>query len=297
MTIVRASGSAMPIESFDAHTPGKPLIVEQIIRPTGLLDPKITMRPLKTQIDETLELCRQRVERGERVLITTLTKRTAEDLSDYLRDVGLRVRYLHSDIDTIERVEILRALRAGEFDILVGINLLREGLDLPEVSLVCILDADKEGYLRSQTSLIQTAGRAARHVNGEVFLFADEVTRSMQALLDITEYRRARQLAYNEKHGITPKSVQRSVQESLHTILRARDVESSVVNEAGGDFSLSETLRELEEEMLSASSALEYEKAALLRDQIAELKAGTGLTKIEPKRKPVTYGKPKRGRR
>ena len=297
MTIVRASGSAMPIESFDAHTPGKPLIVEQIIRPTGLLDPKITMRPLKTQIDETLELCRQRVERGERVLITTLTKRTAEDLSDYLRDVGLRVRYLHSDIDTIERVEILRALRAGEFDILVGINLLREGLDLPEVSLVCILDADKEGYLRSQTSLIQTAGRAARHVNGEVFLFADEVTRSMQALLDITEYRRARQLAYNEKHGITPKSVQRSVQESLHTILRARDVESSVVNEAGGDFSLSETLRELEAEMLSASSALEYEKAALLRDQIAELKAGTGLTKIEPKRKPVTYGKPKRGRR
>ena len=151
-----------------SHTPGAPLIVEQIIRPTGLLDPKITIRPLKAQIDETIELCRQRVEKNERVLITTLTKRTAEDLSDYLKDVGLKVRYLHSDIDTIERVEILRALRAAEFDILVGINLLREGLDLPEVSLVCILDADKEGYLRSQTSLIQTAGRAARHVNGEV---------------------------------------------------------------------------------------------------------------------------------
>jgi len=294
---VKASGAAAPVAQFDVHTPGKPLIVEQIIRPTGLLDPKITIRPLKGQIDETIEQCRQRVELGERVLITTLTKRTAEDLSDYLKDVGLKVRYLHSDIDTIQRVEILRGLRAAEFDILVGINLLREGLDLPEVSLVVILDADKEGYLRSQTSLIQTAGRAARHVNGHVFLFADQVTRSMQALLDITEYRRARQMEYNEKHGITPTSVQRAVQESLHTILRGREVESSVVNEAGGNFSLSETLRELEEEMLHASANLEYEKAALLRDQIGELKAGTGLSKIEPKKRPVTYGNPKRGGR
>ncbi len=169
---IKLSRTDRPVEEFDVHTPGAPLVVEQIIRPTGLLDPKITIRPLKAQIDETLELCRQRVERSERVLITTLTKRTAEDLSDYFREVGLKVRYLHSDIDTIERVEILRALRAAEFDVLVGINLLREGLDLPEVSLVCILDADKEGYLRSQTSLIQTAGRAARHVNGEVYLFA-----------------------------------------------------------------------------------------------------------------------------
>jgi excinuclease ABC subunit B len=295
MTVVRPSASDVPVEAFDVHTPGAPLIVEQIIRPTGLLDPKISIRPLRTQIDDTMELCRQRVERKERVLITTLTKRTAEDLSDYLKDMGLKVRYLHSDIDTIERVEILRALRAAEFDILVGINLLREGLDLPEVSLVCILDADKEGYLRSQTSLIQTAGRAARHVNGEVFLFADQVTRSMQALLDVTEYRRARQMAYNEKHGITPQSVQRAVQESLHTILRGRDVESSVVNEAGGNFSLSETLRELEEEMMHAAANLEYEKAALLRDQIGELKAGTGLNKIEPKQRPTTY--PKKGRR
>src|SRR5438876_867265 len=159
-----------PPGKFDVRTPGAPLVIEQIIRPTGLLDPKITLKPLKSQIDDTIDLCRQRVEKKERVLVTTLTKRTAEDLADYLRDVGLKVRYLHSDIDTIERVEILRGLRAADFDILVGINLLREGLDLPEVSLVCILDADKEGFLRSQTSLIQTAGRAARHVNGEVVL-------------------------------------------------------------------------------------------------------------------------------
>ena len=293
----RLSRTDAPIEQFDVHTPGAPLVVEQIIRPTGLLDPKITIRPLKSQIDETLELCRQRIEKKERVLITTLTKRTAEDLSDYFREVGLKVRYLHSDIDTIERVEILRALRAAEFDVLVGINLLREGLDLPEVSLVCILDADKEGYLRSQTSLIQTAGRAARHVNGEVYLFADIVTKSMEALLAITEYRRGKQTEYNEKHGITPRSVQRAVQESLHTILRARQIEESVVREGGGDFSLSETLRELEQEMLIASGNLEYEKAALLRDQIAELKTGAGISKIEPKRRPVTYGKGKRGKR
>src|SRR5208283_1434377 len=234
--------------AFDVRTPGSRLIAQQIIRPTGLLDPKITVRPLKHQIDETIELCRQRVEKSERVLITTLTKRTAEDLADYLRDVGLKVRYLHSDIDTIERVEILRALRAAEFDILVGINLLREGLDLPEVSLVCILDADKEGYLRSQTSLIQTAGRAARHVNGEVILFADTVTRSMEKLTAITEYRRAKQMEYNQLHGITPRSVQRAVQESLHTILKARQIEESVVREGGGDFSLTEVLRELQEE-------------------------------------------------
>jgi len=292
----KLSRTDTPVEKFDVHTPNAPLVVEQIIRPTGLLDPRITIRPLKGQIDETLELCRQRIEKNERVLITTLTKRTAEDLSDYLREVGLKVRYLHSDIDTIERVEILRALRAAEFDVLVGINLLREGLDLPEVSLVCILDADKEGYLRSQTSLIQTAGRAARHINGEVYLFADVVTKSMEALLSITEYRRAKQLEYNEKHGITPRSVQRAVQESLHNILKGRQIEESVVREGGGDFSLTETLRELEAEMMVAAANLEYEKAALLRDQIAELKDGTGVSKIEPKRRPVSYSakKPKR---
>ncbi|HEY5779457.1 MAG TPA: excinuclease ABC subunit UvrB [Terrimicrobiaceae bacterium] len=268
---------------FDPVTPGAPLVVEQIIRPTGLLDPKITVRPLKNQIDETIELCRQRIEKSERVLVTTLTKRTAEDLADYLRDIGLKVRYLHSDIDTIERVEILRGLRAGDCDVLVGINLLREGLDLPEVSLVSILDADKEGYLRSQTSLIQTAGRAARHINGEVVLFADQVTVSMQKLLDVSEYRRARQLAYNEEHNITPTSVRRAVQESLHVILKAREVEQGIVHESPSDFDLNELIRELERDMASAAASLEYERAALLRDQITELKSGSGVAKIEPR--------------
>jgi excinuclease ABC subunit B len=274
---------------FDPVTPGAPLVIEQIIRPTGLLDPKITVRPLKNQIDETIELCRQRIEKGERVLVTTLTKRTAEDLADYLRDIGLKVRYLHSDIDTIERVEILRGLRAGECDVLVGINLLREGLDLPEVSLVCILDADKEGYLRSQTSLIQTAGRAARHINGEVVLFADQITNSMQRLLDVSEYRRARQLAYNEEHRITPKSVQRAVQESLHVILKGREVEQGIVRETPSDFDLNELIRELERDMAAAAASLEYERAALLRDQISELKSGSGVSKIEPRKSRVKY--------
>src|SRR5437870_5377936 len=286
---VRISRTDQPPEKFDVHTPGAPLVVEQIIRPTGLLDPRITLKPLKNQIDEAMELCRQRIEKQERVLITTLTKRTAEDLADYLRDVGLKVRYLHSDIDTIERVEILRALRAAEFDVLVGINLLREGLDLPEVSLVCILDADKEGYLRSQTSLIQTAGRAARHVNGEVVLFADTVTQSMQKLISVTEYRRAKQMEYNAAHGITPQTVRRAVQESLHTILRGREIAASVIREAGGDFNVTELLRELEEEMQEASANLEFERAALLRDQIMEVKSGVGLDKIEPKRRAVKY--------
>ena len=282
---------------FDPLTPGVPLVVEQIIRPTGLLDPKITVRGLKNQIDDTIELCRQRIEKGERVLVTTLTKRTAEDLADYLRDIGLKVRYLHSDIDTIERVEILRGLRSGECDVLVGINLLREGLDLPEVSLVCILDADKEGYLRSQTSLIQTAGRAARHVNGEVVLFADQVTGSMQRLLDVSDYRRGRQLAYNEEHGITPKSVRRAVQESLHVILKAREVEQGIVNESPADFDLNELIRELERDMASAAAGLEYERAALLRDQIAELKSGSGIAKVEPRRVPSRYPSGRRGRK
>ena len=283
------SRTDQPVELFDVHTPGAILIAEQIIRPTGLLDPQITIRPLAHQIDETIELCRQRVEKEERILVTTLTKRTAEDLTDYLRDVGLKVRYLHSDIDTIERVEILRALRAAEFDILVGINLLREGLDLPEVSLVCILDADKEGYLRSQTSLIQTAGRAARHVNGEVYLFADVVTKSMAKLIAVTEYRRGKQMEYNTKHGITPTTIKRAVQESLHTILRGRELEESVVRESGASFDVGELLRELEAEMVQAAGNLEYERAALLRDQIAELKTGTGIDKIESNRKPVKY--------
>ena len=263
-------------EELDTSTPGSQLIVEQIIRPTGLLDPRIMIRPLKGQIDETIELCRCRVEIGERVLITTLTKRTAEDLTDYLKDVGLKVRYLHSDIDTIERVEILRSLRSGEFDILVGINLLREGLDLPEVSLVCVLDADKEGFLRSRTSLIQTAGRAARHVNGEVVLFADKITGSIRDLLEVTEDRRRRQMDHNREHGITPHSVKRPVQESLRVILEGEDAESARVQEQPLD--VTSLIKELEGEMKEASKKLEYERAALLRDQIMELKGGGAVT-------------------
>lgn len=276
-------------------TPGAPLVVQQIIRPTGLLDPKITVRPLKAQIDETIELCRRRIEIGERVLITTLTKKTAEDLADYLREIGLKVRYLHSDIDTIERVEILRSLRAGECDILVGINLLREGLDLPEVSLVCILDADKEGYLRSQTSLIQTSGRAARHLNGEVVLFADTITGSMRALIDVSIHRRAIQEAYNTEHGITPRSVVRAVQESLHVIVKGSG-ESSMLHEGGANFDVGELIRELESDMAEAAGRLEYERAALLRDQINELKTGASPSSL-PARRKVAYKKPSRKKR
>ncbi len=289
----RVSGSTQSIAEFDVTTPGKDLIVEQIIRPTGLLDPVITLRGLKGQIDETIEQCRQRVEKNERVLITTLTKRTAEDLTDYLRNVGLKVRYLHSEIDAIERVEILRALRAAEFDILVGINLLREGLDLPEVSLVCILDADKEGYLRSETSLIQTAGRAARHVNGEVILFADQVTKSMQRLIDITEYRRVKQMEHNEEHGIEPRSVKRAVQEGLRIVL-GNESGSSVVKEGSEDFDVLEVLRELEEEMQEAAQSLEFERAALLRDQIGELKKRAGIEDSKMPQVKVKKGKRKK---
>ncbi len=275
--LVRISGTDEPVEKFDVTTKGKSLIVEQIIRPTGLLDPVITIKPLTGQIDETMELCRQRIERGERVLVTTLTKRTAEDLADYLRNLNFRVRYLHSDIDAIERVEILRGLRAGDCDILIGINLLREGLDLPEVSLVCILDADKEGFLRSQTSLIQTCGRAARHVRGEAVLFADIMTDSISALVGISERRRSIQVAYNTKHGITPRTVVRPVQESLHAIGYSEPGQRNVVNETGRDVSVQEVIRELEQEMVEAAQKLEYERAALLRDQLRELKKQAGM--------------------
>lgn len=285
----RISGSKQPVSSFHPEKKGTDLIVEQIIRPTGLLDPVITLRPLKGQIDETIELCRQRVEKGERVLVTTLTKRTAEDLTDYLRNVGLRVRYIHADVDAIERVEILRSLRGGEFDILVGINLLREGLDLPEVSLVCILDADKEGFLRSETSLIQTVGRAARHINGEAVLFADQVTDSIQSLLGITEYRRRVQSEHNEAHGITPRTVSRSDQGSLRIYQRGKEVESSLVAESGGDIDTLAVIRELEEEMQEAASKLEFERAALIRDQINQLKEKAGERPLVVKRKKVRY--------
>jgi excinuclease ABC subunit B len=269
-------------------------VIEQIIRPTGLVDPVITVKPLQGQIDDLIEEARKRVDSKERILVTTLTKRTAEELTDYLRNIGINVRYLHSEIDAIERVEILRALRKGEFDVLVGINLLREGLDLPEVSLVAILDADKEGYLRSVTSLIQTAGRAARHLNGEVILYADVMTQSIQKFLAVSKFRRERQLAYNKEHNITPKSVSRAVEESLSTNKEMKNEANSFLKEAGVDFDVTETIKELEEEMLAAANNLEFEKAAHLRDQIRELKRATGDGKPEEKPRSVSYGKPRR---
>ena len=263
--------SATPTERELQWSEGR--IVELIVRPTGLIDPKVAIKPLKGQIDDLINEVRKRVEVKERVLAVTLTKRTAEELTDYLRDLGINVRYLHSEIDAIERVEILRSLRKGEFDVLVGINLLREGLDLPEVSLVAILDADKEGYLRSATSLIQTAGRAARHLHGEVILYADVRTKSIEKFLAVSDYRRQKQLAYNQAHNITPRSVTRAVEESLST--RGSSAKAAaVINDAGGNFDVTETLREIEEEMLAAADNLEFEKAALFRDQIRELKRG-----------------------
>jgi excinuclease ABC subunit B len=251
-------------------------VVEQIVRPTGLIDPKVTVKPLKGQIDDLMEEVRQRAEKKERTLVTTLTKRSAEELTDYLRELAINVRYLHSEIDAIERVEVLRALRHGEFDVLIGINLLREGLDLPEVSLVAILDADKEGYLRSATSLIQTAGRAARHINGEVILYADVMTQSIQKFLAVTEYRRQKQIAYNQEHHITPRSVSRAVEESLAVYHDTRHRAEMVLRETGGNLDLGHTVLDLQGEMLDAANNLQFEKAALLRDQIRELKRGLG---------------------
>jgi len=256
---------------YELEVGGAP--VPQVIRPTGLLDPLIDLRPLRNQIDDLIEEVRRRAAKGERTLVTTLTKKTAEDLSTYLQNVGLRVKYLHSDIDTIERVEILRGLRQAAFDCLVGINLLREGLDLPEVSLVAILDADKEGFLRSETALIQTAGRAARHLNGTVIMYADQTTAAMRGMMEKCRRRREVQAAYNQQHHITPRSIRKSIQDSLATIEEAREVEESVVRETGADYNATELIAELEKEMVEASAALEFERAAVLRDQIHELQA------------------------
>jgi excinuclease ABC subunit B len=266
-----------------------PAVVEQIIRPTGLTDPEVAVRPLKGQIDDLLARVRERVARKERVLVTTLTKRTAEDLTDYLRELGVRVRYLHSEIGAIERVEILRGLRKAEFDVLVGINLLREGLDLPEVSLVAILDADKTGFLRSERSLIQTAGRAARHVNGEVVLYADVETDAIKGFLRETRRRREKQLEFNRVNGITPRSVNRALEESLAVYEEAKEVEAGVIAEAGGDFTASELIHELEDEMERAAQNLEFERAAILRDQVAELKKRGAAGLAKPGAKPAAY--------
>ena len=274
----------------------QPGVVELVVRPTGLVDPKVTIKPLKGQIDDLIEECRKRADQKERILVTTLTKRTAEELTDYLRGIAINVQYLHSEIDAIERVEILRALRKGEFDVLVGINLLREGLDLPEVSLVAILDADKEGFLRSETSLIQTAGRAARHLNGEVILYADVMTGSIKKFLAVTEYRRQKQLAYNKEHDITPRSVSRAVEESLATYQSSRKEAHGVLKDAKLDVDLTATISELESEMLKAAEELQFEKAALLRDQIKELKRMIDGEKAE-ETAPVARGSYRRQKR
>ena len=257
-------------------------VVEQVVRPTGLLDPQIEMRPTKGQIDDLIKALREVIGRKERVLVTTLTKRMAEDLTDYLRDLGIRVRYMHSDIDTLERMEIIRDLRLGAFDVLVGINLLREGLDLPEVSMVCILDADKEGYLRSETSLIQTIGRAARNVRGKVIMYADTVTGSMSRAVYETDRRRAKQEDYNKKHGITPATVEKAIRDIIQSqrpvtsqseyYFKDKDIADVPKR------SIPQLIQKMRKEMKQASRDLEFERAALLRDMIFELEA-----KISPK--------------
>ena len=251
-------------------------VVEQLIRPTGLMDPAILVRPARSQVDDLLDEIRKRVERNERVLVTTLTKRMAEDLSEYYQDLNVKVRYLHSDIETIERVEIIRQLRMGQFDVLVGINLLREGLDLPEVSLVAILDADKEGFLRSDRSLIQTIGRAARHVDGTVILYADGMTDSMRRAIDETERRRRLQADFNKKHGITPQSIVKSLGSPLVKIYDADYFDVPIAAESSakyGPAELARLIRKLQKEMKQAAERLDFEAAAELRDRIRDLQS------------------------
>ena len=248
-------------------------VVEQVIRPTGLVDPVVEVKPTEGQIDDLLQRIAERVGRGERCLVTTLTKRMAEELADYLREMGVKTQHLHSEIDTLERSEILRDLRLGVYDVVVGINLLREGLDLPEVSLVAVLDADKEGYLRSRTSLIQTIGRAARHIDGQVIMYADAITDSMRQALDETERRRDLQEAYNEQNGITPQTIRKTVRDITERVKAVAETRAEYVTH--GEIPKEDLLRlikELEAQMKTASRNLEFEKAALLRDQIVDLR-------------------------
>ncbi|MBX3377923.1 MAG: excinuclease ABC subunit UvrB [Phycisphaeraceae bacterium] len=257
-------------------------VAEQVIRPTGLLDPEIEVKPARGQVPDLIERCKERAATGERVLVTALTKRLCEDLTSYLDDQGLRVRYLHSEIETLERMEILKDLREGHFDVLVGVNLLREGLDLPEVSLVCILDADKEGFLRSPTSLIQQMGRAARNVNARVIMYADTMTPAMQGAIEETQRRRAKQIAYNTEHGITPQTIIKSIKAGLQTELAARKTAREAVAEAEPEYEVGELIRQLEGEMLEAAQSLEFERAATLRDQVNTLKKQYGVTAHVP---------------
>lgn len=270
---------------FVSATPGKielektgGEVVEQVIRPTGLIDPIVEVHPAQGQVPHLLEQVKGVIERGERVLVTALTKRLAEDLSAYMQEAGIRCRYLHSEIQTIERVEILTDLRKGEFDVLIGINLLREGLDLPEVSLVCILDADKTGFLRSETSLIQTIGRAARNANSRVFLYADTITPAMRDAMDETERRRKLQIEYNAAHGITPATVKKAIRASIESEVKARKTVQQALGAIGADYDSTELITMLEQEMLEAAQNLEFERAAQLRDKVNELK-GTPLIK------------------
>ncbi|BAL25163.1 excinuclease ABC subunit UvrB [Azoarcus sp. KH32C] len=268
--------SATPAD-YEATHQGQ--VVEQVVRPTGLIDPAIEVRPATTQVDDLLSEAKRRIDVGERVLVTTLTKRMAEDLTDYLGENGIRVRYLHSDIDTVERVEIIRDLRLGEFDVLVGINLLREGLDIPEVSLVAILDADKEGFLRSERSLIQTIGRAARHIHGKAILYADVITRSMRAAIDETDRRRAKQVAFNEANGIVPKTVSKRIKDIIDGVYGSDEERSALhVADAPAEYfafdekTLAKRIKKLEKEMQEHARNLEFEKAAAVRDQLFRLR-------------------------
>lgn len=258
--------SATPADYEKKHSKGN--VVEQIIRPTGLLDPKIEVKPVENQIDDLIEQIRQRVEKKERVLVTTLTKKMAEDLTAYLSGIDIKVRYMHSDIKALERMEIIRDLRLGEFDVLVGINLLREGLDIPEVSLVAILDADKEGFLRSERSLIQTIGRAARNTDGKVIMYADELTESMEKAISETNRRREIQMQYNKQHGITPKTIQKSVRDTIKASIVA---EASEKYELNKDSSIEDIIAKLTDEMVEHAQKMEFEEAARLRDKIKEL--------------------------
>jgi excinuclease ABC subunit B len=250
-------------------------VVEQIIRPTGLVDPRVDIRPARGQVQDVIGEINERAQKGERTLVTTLTKRLAEDLSDYLREAGIDACYLHSEVQTIERVEILNDLRRGRYDVIVGVNLLREGLDLPEVSLVAILDADREGFLRSETSLVQTMGRCARNVNAEVILYADEVTESMARAIEETHRRREIQMEYNREHGITPQTIRKKIQRGIDYEVQAwkRRVETPAMAETGGDYVTANRLDELEREMKDAAAKLDFERAAVLRDRIQELRA------------------------
>jgi excinuclease ABC subunit B len=261
--------SATPGPYELARTEGE--IAEQVIRPTGLLDPIIEVKPAQGQVPDLITQCEQRVALGERVLVTALTKRLCEDLTSYLDQKGLRVRYLHSEVETLERVAILTDLRLGEFDVLVGVNLLREGLDLPEVSLVCILDADKEGFLRSGTSLIQQMGRAARNVNALVIMYADKMTPAMQAAIGETERRRTKQIAYNTLHGITPETIKKEIRRGLETTLKGRKQARDAVREREADYEIAELLVTIREEMVEAARKLDFEAAAILRDQLKSL--------------------------